>query len=123
MNAFDEEPVAIVVEPAVNIDAPVPGTPVMEQIPEVRVPVPVDTETAVTEPVGTEESLCVETLPKVSGQEEQPPVVEEEEDPTMPQLVAQDPAEAESDDEAEDEEEEEVPTPKKVYKDCRRNLV
>ncbi len=48
-------------------------------------------------------------------QEEQPAAVLEEEDPEMPDLVAQVPAEAESDDEGEDEEveEEEVLPPRR----------
>jgi hypothetical protein len=43
MNAFDEEPVAVVAEPAVNVGTPVLHTPIVEQVPEVPVPVPVDT--------------------------------------------------------------------------------
>jgi hypothetical protein len=37
MNAFDEESVAIVAEPAVNVGTPAPNTTVMEQILEVPV--------------------------------------------------------------------------------------
>ena len=112
MNAFDEDPVAVVAEPAINVGAPVPSTPVMESIPEVPVPVPDKTDTVVVEPVGAEESLGVESalIQEDFEQEEQPAAVlveEEEEDPEMLDLVAQDPAEAESDDEDEDEEVEE----------------
>jgi hypothetical protein len=64
-NAFDEEPVAIVAEPAINIDTLVPGTPVVESDPEVPVHVPVDTDMAVSEPVGTEESPGVEPVPEI----------------------------------------------------------
>jgi hypothetical protein len=115
MNAFDEEPIAVVAEPAVNVGAPVPSTPVMESVPEVPVPVLDNTDTVIIEPVGAEVSPGVESVlvPENSDQEEQPAAVEEEEDPAMPELVAQDPAEAESDDEAEKEEEEEVPPPRR----------
>ncbi len=115
MNAFDEEPVAIVAEPAINVGTPVPSITVMEQeVPEVPVPVPEDADTAVTEPVGAEESPGVEPVPEISGQEqeqeEQPQVIEEEkEDPDMLELVAQDPAEVE----AEDDEEVEVLPPRR----------
>jgi hypothetical protein len=58
MNAFDEEPVAIVAEPAINLGAPVPHTPIVEQVPEVPVPVLVNTA-VVVEPVGVGESGSV----------------------------------------------------------------
>ncbi len=45
MNAFDEEPVAIVAEPAVNVGTAAPNTTVMEQITEVPVSVLVDKDT------------------------------------------------------------------------------
>jgi hypothetical protein len=41
MNAFDEEPVAVVAEPAVNVGTPAPTAPIVEQVPETIVPVPV----------------------------------------------------------------------------------
>jgi hypothetical protein len=117
MNAFDEEPVAIIAEPAINVGAPVLSTPIMESVPEVPVPVPVDTDVGIPEMVGAEESLGVEPAVGLEnlGKGEQPAVLGEEEDPEMPDLVAQDPAEAVSDDEGEDEEEEEeeVPPPRR----------
>jgi hypothetical protein len=115
MNAFNEEPVAVVAEPAINVGALVLSTPIMESVPEVPVPVPVDTDVGILEPVGAEESPGVEPSVVLEnlGQGEQPAALGEEEDPTMPELVAQDLAEAESDDEAEEEEEEEIPPPRR----------
>jgi hypothetical protein len=106
MNTFDEEPVAIVVEPAVNVGNQEPNTTVMEQTSK---------DTAVSEPVRTEESPGVKPVPEISEQKQEMQLEvaeEEEEDPDLPKLVAQDPAEAESDDEAEDEEDE-VPSPRR----------
>jgi hypothetical protein len=102
-------------EPAANVGVSSPTTPIMEQALETPVPVPVTADTAGTEPVGEEDSPGIELTPNVSAQEQeqevQAPVADKEDDLKMPELVEQDPAEAESDDEAEDEEEEETPPP------------
>jgi hypothetical protein len=88
LEAFDEELVAFAAEPAINIGAPVPGTPVVESLPRSPSTCAVDTDTAVAEPVGAEESPRLEPVPEVSAKEQeqegQPEVVEEEEDPHMP---------------------------------------
>jgi hypothetical protein len=96
MNAFDEEPVAVVAEPAINVGTPTPTTTIVEQVPESTVQVQVDT--GGIEPERGEETPGVEQVPDATEQcQEQelqlPEVVAEEDDPEMPALVAQDPAE------------------------------
>jgi hypothetical protein len=102
MNAFDDAPVAIVAEPAVNVDV---SKLVQETSMVPDVPTPIEIDTVVPEPVGNAED---ESTATESGQrEESAAVQEEEEDAEMPGLI--DPEDDASDDEAEEEEEENRP--------------
>jgi hypothetical protein len=79
MNAFDDAPVAIVAEPAANVDV---SEPVQETSTVPDVPTPIETDTVVPEPVGNAED---ESTATESGQKEESAAVqEEEEDPETP---------------------------------------
>jgi hypothetical protein len=107
MNAFDDAPVAIVAEPAANVDV---SEPVQETSTVPDVPTPVEIDTVVPEPVGDTSGIGNagdELNTAESGQREYAAVQEEEEDPEMPGLI--DPEDDASDDEAEEEEEENRP--------------
>ncbi len=109
MNTFDDAPVAIVAEPAANVDV---SEPVQETSTVPDVPVPVETDTAVPEPVGDTSgtgNAGDDSNTAESGQREESAAIiqEEEEDPEMPGLM--DPEDDASDNEAEEEEEENRP--------------
>ncbi len=102
MNAFDKESVPIIAKLAATVDTStgVHDTPMIEQVPDVPVPITMGT---VSEPVGEAivEQGTEESVPVAVVAEE---IEDEEEGLEMPELMAQDPEDDDWDDEAEEEE-------------------
>jgi hypothetical protein len=113
MNAFDEETVPVVGEPALNID--VPAVPVSEATVQ-----PQETKESEGVQVPVESTIDVPESSDVPGETQEvadsseifPTETTEAEDDNLPELESQGPDD-ESDDEAEDDDEEDTPPPRR----------